>query len=306
MGDGLGGVVVGRELHPVVDVALHVVVDLVAAGVRRGERDAVARRPGHVHRHAELFGQRLLLRLREAEDDVPLVRGGAEGLGDLRRLAQAAGRGLVDCGVGHLGEQAHPVLRVVGVLGVRVAQGHVDDVVGRDRRGPVGHRDRPGELEQRGEPRGVDRHHAVDRADPGLGRQALQHLGDAREVGGEVHVLQRGLGMERGVAADVVGWRLPHDVGEGAQRGVPLTGAHDLAHGELAVVGGDHRVAAGEAARGARLRVVGDDEQVVTRAGPAEERGGQLGRVVGVARLAWPRASCRSIFTTASCTGAAR
>ncbi len=160
--------------------------------------------------------------------------------------------------------------------------------------GPVGDVDRSGELEQRGEALGVDRHHAVDLRESRLRGEAHQHLGDAREVGGEVDVLQRACpaGTARSGGGSRAGASQVRS-GRSRDRLVPHVGAEDVADVELAVLGGDQRVAADEAAGGARLGVVLDDEQVgCGRRRRRRSRGASLAAAAACSASRSARASC--------------
>ena len=86
---GLGGGVVGGELHPVVDRSVQVVVDLVAGEVRRRDRERVGRTGSRRPETPSSVANACFLGPGEREHEVARVRGGAQHLGDLRGLARA-------------------------------------------------------------------------------------------------------------------------------------------------------------------------------------------------------------------------
>ena len=123
----------------------------------------------------------------------------AQDLRDLRRSAEVLGGGLLDCRLCDVAEEVGAV-GGLGERGVLLLQRDVHDVLGVDRHRPAFDLDRPGELQQRREPRGVDGHHAVDGSDARVRSERHEHLPHAGEVGRQVDVLEGALGLELRVA----------------------------------------------------------------------------------------------------------
>ena len=113
---------------------------------------------------------------------------GSEGRGQLRGPRKGARRQSI-------GERFHQVgLELIELLRrqlvVLLEEEHVAGVVGGDRLGPEGHRDRPGELEQRLDGDRVDGDDPSDLAPEGEGGEGRgDAAGEGRDVGGDGEVL---------------------------------------------------------------------------------------------------------------------
>ena len=89
-------------------------------------------------------------------------------------------------------------------LVVLLEEQHLAGVVGRDRLGPQGHGDRPGQLEQRLDADRVDGDHAADLAPEREGGEGRRHAaGEGRDVGGDGEVLPEVARAEAAVALGV-------------------------------------------------------------------------------------------------------
>ena len=245
----------------VVDVAVEVVVELVAAGVGVADDQRVARRRGDAAADAEDLRRRAARRAARA----------TARCGPRARPSRAPGRATT-------ASRARPAVArsmvaratsprksarsgVCANACVRVAQRHVDDVLRVDRRRPVGHGHRAGELHQRGEALRVDREHAVDRFGERLAVEVGHHARDRREVGRDVDALPRARRVEARVPVDVVLRRVEHPrrgiAGE-VERRHPL----ELVEVHRAVRRGEDPPVADEPAGPAELRRVLHDEEV--------------------------------------------